>query len=871
MRMLSRVVVPALLCLGLSLSAMAKSAWVSSEEYADFQVVLSGGVPEPEYESARRFVVHWKQLTGYDIPVSTYPDPDKVNVWIGKKENPFISPRDLEGLGADGYLIRSIPDRRSGRRNDRSRFRNVRSRTWRQNATPEGKHLLIVGATPRGTLYAEWDFFEIVAGARAYTPEAIVWPETPKALPNVDIRYVPPIEYRDTSYRLFVAGGPINIASHLNGHWSMMPAKWGGRTAFVRGAEGFGHTFHYYVSPEKYYDEHPEYFAEIDGQRVKYAQLCLTNADVLDITVEKVRDLLRNAAENERILSVSQMDYFWFDSWCTCVNCRAIDEREGSQSGTIVHFVNQIADAISGEFPDAYIDTFAYMYSRRPPKRLRVRDNVIVRLCSIECDFSRPLSDRRSPRNRAFARDLIKWSRITENLHVWDYTQNWFSYQGPHPNIHVLQPNIEFFAKHGVKGVYEQASAISPHSDFEFLKGYILTKSLWDPHVDWKEVYWDFIDGYYKEAAPFIDEYLRLVTERVKRDEVVLTFTNTMAWMDYGLVERAQEIFERAFSSVENEEVLERLKFAYLPVQYAALVCPPRVYLGDEAYILTRPPSQTFDEYWAMLEEYGVTHLNDYPIEVFRERLDAKTPPRYETVPIEKIRNEHFELWVLPTQGGAVVRLLDRVSGRELLSGHNDILSVRGRFQEWAVLEDDESAGTHPVDEPYEVVERGEAYIVLQTLLRNGIELRREIRLLPGTRAVDIVLHLTNRGETPIGPMVELYPEFSTARLGKPQIWIERGGVWTRSALEKRRSARVYDGEFPAEGISRWAYRFPQAHISIVNTVDSAGVASLSYVYAPEAAFISMGQSLTSTMLAPGEARSIRTRFEITPAKPKAL
>ena len=856
--MLNRVAIPALVCLGLSLSAVAESTWVTSEEYPNFQVVLSDDVPEPEYLSASRFVVHWKQMTGYDIPVSRYPDPDKVNVWIGEKDNPFISARDLEGLGTDGYLIRSISGRRSGR-------------GPRQNAKPAGKHLIIVGGTPRGTLYAEWDFFENVVGVRAYTQEAVVWPETPKTLPKVDIRYVPPIEYRDISYRLFVAGGPINNASHLNGHWSMMPARWGGRTAFVRGAEGFGHTFHYFVDPEEYYDEHPEYFAEIGGLRVKYAQLCLTNADVLEITIEKVRDSLRNAAEDERIVSVSQMDYFWFDSWCTCVNCRAIDEREGSHSGTIIHFVNQIADAISDEFPDAYIDTFAYTYSRKPPKHLKVRENVIVRLCDVECDFSRPLSDRRSPRNRAFVRDLKKWRRITENLHIWDYTQNWYSFQGPHPNIHVLQSNIELFAKHGVKGVYEQASPFSPHSDFEVLKGYILAKSLWDPHIDWREVYWDFLNGYYKEAAPFIDEYLRLITERVQRDEVVLTFANTMAWIDYELVERAQEIFERAFASVESEELLQRLKFAYIPVQYAALVCPPRVYRGEDAYIFTRPPSQTFDEYWAMLEEYGVTHLNDYRIEKFRERLDAKTPPRYETVPIEKVRNEQLELWVLPTQGGAVVRLLDRVTGRDLLSGHNDILSVRGKFQEWVVLEGAEWSKSRPVGEPYAVVERGETYIVLQTQLRNGIEIRREIRLLPDTKAVDIVLHLRNRGETPIWPMVELYPEFSTAQLGKPQIWIERGGVWTRSALEKRRSARNYIGEFSAEGVSRWAYRFPQAQISIVNTIDSVGVGFLSYVYAPEAAYISMGQSLAAAMLAPGEARSVRTRFEITSAKPKAL
>ena len=51
------------------------------------------------------------------------------------------------------------------------------------------------------------------------------------------------------------------------------------------------------------------------------------------------------------------------------------------------------------EFPQVAVDTFAYQYTRRPPKTIRPRPNVIVRLCSFECNFREPLDH---PSNAAF-------------------------------------------------------------------------------------------------------------------------------------------------------------------------------------------------------------------------------------------------------------------------------------------------------------------------------------------------------------------------------------------------------------------------------------------------------------------------------------
>jgi len=140
------------------------------------------------------------------------------------------------------------------------------------------------------------------------------------------------------------------------------------------------------------------------------------------------------------------------------VECKALDALEGSQSGTMIHFVNAVAEAIEDEFPDVFIDTFAYWYSRKPPKFVKPRDNVIVRLCSIECCFAHPLNDPACAVNVPFAHDIKKWSSIAKNLYIWDYTTNFSAYNVIFPNFGVLQKNMQFFLENNAIGVFAQGN-----------------------------------------------------------------------------------------------------------------------------------------------------------------------------------------------------------------------------------------------------------------------------------------------------------------------------------------------------------------------------------------------------------------------------
>ena len=106
-----------------------------------------------------------------------------------------------------------------------------------------------------------------------------------------------------------------------------------------------------------------------------------------------------------------------------------------------------IAEDIEHDFPKVRIDTLAYQYTRKPPKTLRPRRNVIVRLCSIECCFAHPLETCSSPENARFRADITAWQPVAPTLYVWDYTPNFAHYQQPFPNFDALQPNVRNFAR----------------------------------------------------------------------------------------------------------------------------------------------------------------------------------------------------------------------------------------------------------------------------------------------------------------------------------------------------------------------------------------------------------------------------------------
>ena len=43
---------------------------------------------------------------------------------------------------------------------------------------------------------------------------------------------------------------------------------------------------------------------------------------------------------------------------------------------------------------------------------------MVIRLCSIECNFAQPLTD---PSNAPFQRDMEQWAAISNRTYIWNY------------------------------------------------------------------------------------------------------------------------------------------------------------------------------------------------------------------------------------------------------------------------------------------------------------------------------------------------------------------------------------------------------------------------------------------------------------------
>ncbi len=416
-----------------------------------------------------------------------------------------------------------------------------------------GRRLLVAGGGPRGALYAVSRFLQDQCGVRWWTPWASRVPRRAELrIPELSVRSAPAFEARDPFW--YSAFDPRwAVRNFSNSQHAHIPPELGGGIVY----KGFVHTFYALVPPEKHFAEHPEWYSLVKGTRSHdHAQLCLTNPGLRDFVVERVREWLRESPD-ARIVSISQND--WHGA-CQCDACKALDEAEGSHSGTMLAFVNDVAERLGTEFPEVAFDTLAYQYTRKPPKTLRPRTNVIVRLCSIECNFREPLE---SPANAAFADDIRGWSRICDRLYVWDYTTDFAHYVQPHPNWYVLGPNLRFFRAHHVRGVFEQGAYQSYGADMAELRAWVLAQLLWNPEQDDRALLREFVEGYYgRSAAPFILRYLDLMHEASAGCNLTCFSGTNVPFLKYPSLAAAEALWreaERASAGEADENLRVRM------------------------------------------------------------------------------------------------------------------------------------------------------------------------------------------------------------------------------------------------------------------------------------------------------------------------
>ena len=511
--------------------------------WSDYRIVVGQDAAAPERYAADELQRWLEEMSGVELPIVTDGErlsSSEILIGMTRRLERFAPDLKLAELGAEGYVIRSV-----------------------------GPHLIIAGGSPRGTLYGVYGLLEDHLGCRWFTPEVSWIPKRKRvvlAALNEVVR--PVLEYREP-FTMDCFDGDWCARNRMNSTQGKFEERHGGHIRF--GAGLFVHTFNVLMPPEKYFDEHPEYFSEVGGKRLKERpQLCCTNPDVVRLVTEEVLKRIEEDPE-AFVYSVSQNDW---DNHCECVNCRALADIEESQMAPVLQLVNQVAEAVAQKYPDKAVETLAYQWTRKAPKTLRPRPNVIIRLCSIECCFSHPLATCDSEENTRFRADAEGWSRVANRLWVWDYVTNFHEYMLPHPNFRVWNDNIQFFVKNNVRGIFEQDDYQSYNGEFSPLGGYMVAKFLWNPRYDEDTAMTEFLDGVYgKKAARYMRGYIDLLEDKVAVENIHMNIWESPQEVGYltpDVMKKGRKLWDKAEKSVRKKpDLLERVQTARLSFDYA--------------------------------------------------------------------------------------------------------------------------------------------------------------------------------------------------------------------------------------------------------------------------------------------------------------
>ena len=463
-------------------------------------------------------------------------------------------------------------------------------------------NLLILGKSDRGTMYGVYYFLNKYINFRCLSNDTEIFSKLDKIeVINDEIKDFA-FEHRDV-YWNFAFDGNYASKNMLNSNLADLSVRKGGRRKWYN----FHHSFADLLSPEENFDAHPEYFSLVDGKRKKeHTELCLSNEEVYNLVLTKLKSWIKDNPDCT-VFSVAQDEWMGhFEKMaCECENCKKIDDLHGSQSASIIKFVNRLERDIKDEYPNVLLHTFAYQYSRKPPKDLIPNENVIVRLTNIECSWSKSIEEgaleNPNGRNAKFLEDLTGWSKIAKRLYIWDYAVNYRNYLLPFPCLRSMYKNIMLYKKIGVKGVLIEGNfSFGGKGYLDELKAYLSSRLLTFDERSLEEIVDEFCKGYYGKASEKVKEYIYLFEDNIKGDMWLYDDADHEMFTDE-LVEKAEEIIKDALSLVdENDKEYKHVEELFLTYLYMYIV---RLPLEDKSR------DNLIDVFFTKVNEHGITEL----------------------------------------------------------------------------------------------------------------------------------------------------------------------------------------------------------------------------------------------------------------------
>jgi len=237
--------------------------------YSNYTIVIPALATEIEKKAAYKLQYYPREMSGTKLKVIPENKPWQSHaIYVGGCNSAKKLNIDFPALEEDGFSLKT-----------------------------QGQDFFICGGKRKGTLFGVYDFLEQV-GFRKYSPDAELIPKKKLLrIPQYNITEIPVFHYRETL--MPDASDPDYAEWHKLHHRSEREKDWG----------MWVHTFDDLIPPEKYFKDHPEYFSLNNGVRFSKTQLCLSNSNVLDLVILRLKDLISKKPQASH-WSISQNDTY---------------------------------------------------------------------------------------------------------------------------------------------------------------------------------------------------------------------------------------------------------------------------------------------------------------------------------------------------------------------------------------------------------------------------------------------------------------------------------------------------------------------------------------------------------------------------------
>ncbi len=361
----------------------------------------------------------------------------------------------------------------------------------------DGFSIIIAGLSSEGTLFGTYELLEQI-GCRWFIPGEI-GTVIPK-LDTVEIKYQKTIQTPSFKGRLHSSSNAQWLRSSGVNFW---------RKRVRMGGPHFP-SAHGIPINRKLFDEHPEYFALINGER-STRQNCVSNPEVLRLTIEAVKEYFRKNP-NEPWYGMGPNDGSGF---CECENCKALDSgewdyfsNEPSVTDRYIWFFNQVIAGIEDEFPDKKIAFYNYHTYTRVPLLNKPNPKIVPAFAPITLCRVHGMGNEICPEQIYHETIIKQWGQILPELYDRGYWFNLADPGFPFSQVHRMREEIPRAKELGIVGW--RVETIN-HWGSETPSLYIAAKLMWDHRADVDALLADFYEKFFGPAAVPMGNYLELM------------------------------------------------------------------------------------------------------------------------------------------------------------------------------------------------------------------------------------------------------------------------------------------------------------------------------------------------------------------------